>query len=275
MHRYDELEKRYYRNKIKKYLIFFISLIILSLSSYYAYKKFFTNEQKSAKIKVNFKKIINQTSQNKNEINKHYEETKHEINSTKKPSAVTNEINETKKTYKENNLTNKTSVKKEENKSEKKESLTPNLSFVVPEIKKDVPEISDKNKIQKKVSSVQNEKNLTKKTNKTVTIKIIPKIKEEPLNINDLIQSFKQYPQYDTAMAISNYYFEKKDYNNAKLWALKANNINPAKYKSWKMFAMILLKKNDKIQAKKVLKIYLDDYGDNDEIEKLLRSIDE
>jgi predicted Zn-dependent protease len=68
---------------------------------------------------------------------------------------------------------------------------------------------------------------------------------------------------------------EEKDYSNAKLWALKANNIDPSKYQSWKMFAFILLKKNDKIKARKILKVYLNDYGDNDEIYKLLRSLDE
>ena len=74
---------------------------------------------------------------------------------------------------------------------------------------------------------------------------------------------------------ISKYYFSHQDYNNAESWALKANNMDPSKYQSWKMFALILLKKHQKNKAKKVLSIYLDDYGNNEEIEKLLRSIDE
>jgi hypothetical protein len=41
------------------------------------------------------------------------------------------------------------------------------------------------------------------------------------------------------------------------------------------MFALILIKKKNKAKAKEVLNIYLNDYGYNDEINKLLRSLDE
>ena len=106
-------------------------------------------------------------------------------------------------------------------------------------------------------------------------MKVIPSIKEESVNVEKLISTFQKHPSYEVAMIISQYFFNKRDYKKAKIWALKANNIDPSKYQSWKMFATILIKKNDKINAKEVLKVYLNDYGDNDEIYKLLRSIDE
>jgi hypothetical protein len=61
----------------------------------------------------------------------------------------------------------------------------------------------------------------------------------------------------------------------AKLWALRANSINPDRFESWKIFAIILIKRNEKAKAKEVLQTYLNDYGQNEEIQKLLRSIDE
>ncbi|WP_024787894.1 hypothetical protein [Lebetimonas sp. JH369] len=106
-------------------------------------------------------------------------------------------------------------------------------------------------------------------------IKEKPLIIEEKVNINDLIKSYNQNPDYDIAIQISNLYLNKNMLDLAKLWALKANNLSPSKYESWKIFAIILLKKNQKQKAKEVLKTYLNDYGDNEKIEKLLRSIDE
>jgi len=241
MHRYEELEKLYYKKKFRKY--FLIATFVFAgagvLVYYYSSVSDKKAQEKIEEINQKLKVKFN-AAQKGNDKNI----------SVKKVAVV-------KKTEKKPVIRQKPVEEKK-----KSESLTPNLSFVIPKIKEDEP---------KKTAHV---------TKKTEEIKKEPKntisvIKEQSVNVKDLISSFKKEPKYDTAMVISKYYYNKKDYKNAKLWALKANSIDPSKYQSWKMFAMILIKKNDKIKAKEVLKIYLNDYGDNEEIYKLLRSIDE
>jgi len=250
MHRYDELEKLYYRRKIKKYFIIFLLFLIILSSLYYFQFYLSKKNQPEQDIKFNIKKI---TVNNKDNI----------ITVADKniSHAVKKEKNHITGLSKKINTVSKES-KKEVNASKKE---TPNLSFVLPRID---PE-SEKNETKK--NDVK--KPVIKKTQES-SVKL-PQIKEEKINIKELIASFNKEPRYDIAIVISKYYFDKNNLQNAKLWALKANSINPSKYQSWKMFAMILLKKNDKIKAKEVLKTYINDYGENKEVKKLLRSIDE
>jgi predicted Zn-dependent protease len=161
------------------------------------------------------------------------------------------------KTLKTNNTDNKKEV----------------LSFIVPKVNLNENNITTKQKKSESKVKKNDKKTLKKVIKKEIKEK--PLIIEEKVNINDLIKSYNQNPDYDIAIQISNLYLNKNMLDLAKLWALKANNLNPSKYESWKIFAIILLKKNQKQKAKEVLKTYLNDYGDNDEIEKLLRSIDE
>ncbi|GAB6073902.1 hypothetical protein [Nautilia lithotrophica] len=259
MHRYDELEKLYYKNKIKKYSLIIFLVILVIFIGWFFYQNYTSSKKtdKETKINIDFKKITNQTKSIKSNI------IKKDINLTSKENIKNNDQNKTK-------TTSKIDTSLEKNKTEKKESITPNLSFVIPEIK-------EENKTNKRIikKTQIKEKNRKIKEITKQNKQIIPTIKEEQINITELIKSFNKHPSYDTAIVISRYYYNNNELKNAKLWALKANNIDPAKYESWKMFALILLKKNDKIKAKEVLKIYLNDYGDNDEIYKLLRSIDE
>ena len=248
MHRYDELEKLYYKNKIKKYLIIFFLFILVLLFFFYLYK--LSNYEKktpnNTSLKIKEQKTANKNSDINTSVKVH-----HEVKNPLKKEKV-----------KENNLS-----KNKNNKIIKKEKSTsvPNFSFALPNIKY----VPQKQKQQNKPSKT---KTVGRQTQK---MKTFPVIKEENLNIVDVIQAFNKNPKYDTAILISKYFFNKKDYKNAKLWALKANNIDPSKPESWKIIAFILLKKNDKIKAREILKIYLNDYGDNEEINKLLRSIDE
>jgi len=254
MHRYEELEKLYYKNKIKKYLIAAVLTAAIAGGGFYYYK---TSIDRQVKKKI--EEVNKKLKKDAQKVKKH--------NLEKNVQTKTDHITDKNKTIKR--LKQERPHFKEVTRK-KEESLTPNLSFVIPKITKDEPV-----KVKPKPVKVKNKQAV--KENRPAEIKNQSGsiIKEESINVHQLISSFNKEPKYDTAMLISKYYFNNNDYKNAKLWALKANNINPAKFQSWKMFAMILLKKNDKIKAKEVLKIYLNDYGDNEEIYKLLRSIDE
>ncbi|WP_024790027.1 hypothetical protein [Lebetimonas sp. JH292] len=255
MHKYERLEKLYYKKKyVKIFFIFLFILIILLILIFFLKRN--KKPEKSPVFNINvLKKEENNTYGQKNITEK---------NLTNKKTVFYEKNLTLKKEKKDKNTTLKTN-----NTNTKKEVL----SFIVPKVNLNENNITTK---QKKTES-KVKKNDKKKLKNEIKAKIKekPLIIEEKANINDLIKSYNQNPDYDIAIQISNLYLNKNMLDLAKLWALKANNLNPSKYESWKIFAIILLKKNQKQKAKEVLKTYLNDYGDNDEIEKLLRSIDE
>jgi lipopolysaccharide export LptBFGC system permease protein LptF len=242
VHKYEMLEKLYYRKKFVKFLIIFVILILILL----ILKMTFFNRKN------------NKGFNNKNNVSNNIK-SKSEKNISK------------------NNIKN-IKIKKEINKSDcvlkikTENNLTddmPQINFILPKIK-----INDSIDNTKKEN---NKSNNQKKLKSEVKIKVKqePLIIEENVNVNSLIKNFKNNPSFDTAIQISQYYLNKNKFDLAKLWALKANSINPEKYESWKIFAIILLKKNKKEKAKEVLQTYLNDYGQNEDIQTLLRSINE
>jgi len=262
MHRYEELERLYYKKKKKQIALIFIA--ILSIGSAFLLISNFSNSERK-------RKIAN------NSIEKNVTNNIKQINNTSTSKVVVKTTNESKKHNQKKGDVKKiesmtfTVFKLNSNKVENNNSSTPKLAFILPDIKSKPKEIklSDKKQPISHPNIVENkDKEIKSETSNTF-------IKEKSADIKNLINTFKKAPSYDIAMMISKYYFARKDYDNAKLWALKANNMAPSKYQSWKMFALILLKKHQKNKAKNVLSIYLDDYGSNEEIEKLLRSIDE
>ena len=227
MHKYERLERYYYKKKIFKItLIVFVILSLIGISLFFL--------------------IHNKHKHTKN------------TNSTKKTTL---------KEVTKNSIEKK--AEKEKKTIKKKIKIVKNLdsniklSFILPSIKIEEPKKVKVPK-QKEVKSVK---------------KILPNNKnliiEEKIDIQDLINSFNQNPSYDVAIRISNYYLNHNNLALAKNWALKANNINPSKADSWKIFAIILIKQKNVQKAKEVLKIYLNDYGENPEIIKLLRSLND
>ncbi|GAX87294.1 conserved hypothetical protein [Lebetimonas natsushimae] len=253
MHKYEKLEKIYYRKKFLKFLIVFIISVIFILVGSKIFMLY--NYQQSNSYKKN------------NDNNSSKKKEKNIPTVTVKTAKVT-------KISKNNNF------KKEKNMTKNDNNITnkiPMISFVFPKIDiNNTKEIN--NEINKEVK-----KYIKKKINNQK--KMLPKIKEknkqkpliieENVKIDDLINTYNQKPSFDLAIQISQYYLNKNKLDLAKLWALKANSINPSRYESWKIFAIILLRKNKKEKAKEVLQTYLNDYGQNDDIQKLLRSINE
>ena len=237
MHKYERLEKIYYKKRYLK-IFFVISVFLVTVGI----GLFFKNTKKSEPVKktVSEKKVKKSIKKDLN------------VSENKKRVEIKKEIK-------------KKDVKKENNKIQTE--VKSSLSFTLPLIK------IDENKRPNKPKKNLNVKNNTK-IKKTLSPKK-PLIIEEKMNIKDLINSFNQNPDYETAIQISNYYLNKNKFDLAKLWALKANNINPSKADSWKIFAIILIKQKKLNKAKEVLNIYLNDYGENPEIKKLLRSINE
>jgi len=241
MHKYEELEKLYYKRKYTKYFI--VSMIVIfSIVCLFFIKSYDQNEKKI--IKNDKVKTIQKTDNSEKKV-------KQTIKATKKI---------------EDNITQK--IVKKEIKSEnrvKKLVLYPifpdiDTNNTAEEIK---PKIKSQSKIQVEEKSIQ-------KDDTKHSLKIVVKSVK---TTTDLIHVFEKSPTYENAIKISKIYFERKNYQKAVEWAKKANKIDPEDYESWYVFAKSLIKLEEKDKAKKVLIAYLKTYGPDKNIEELLRSI--
>jgi len=236
MHRYEELEKLYYKKIFLKIFFYFIFFILFIGGVIFLFKNIhlFKNNKlkKVSKIKIEKKRDINKTINKKNSKN------------NVKPKKIKQKNNE------KNN--------------QKLKFILPNINLIKePKIVKK----ENENNVSKE-NNISKIKNIKKEKNKQIKkISII----ENNANINVLVKEYKQNKNYDVAMTIAKIYFEKNDLKQAQIWALNANSLNPSKPDSWLLFADILIKQNKLKKAKELLKAYIDSYGNNDIIEKKLK----
>ena len=142
-----------------------------------------------------------------------------------------------------------------------------------------LPDLSSEEKKDKNVSATQNlVKPKSKEINVTKPKAVKPKasfpvITSKSVTLNALIKSYESFPTLQKAIQIAEIYLQKNSLKEAQKWALKANDIDPSNYKSWIIFAKILIKEGKIKNAKKILNTYIENYGNNDQIDKFLRSI--
>jgi hypothetical protein len=264
MHRYDLLEKEYYKRKIIKFFLLGLVGVLGILGLIFSIS---TNKKK--KLKIDDLNIDVNTTVNLVEINK----SKFDIN---KSEFETNKKEFEKEPIKEIFLLPEVNFSKSDLQKllSSDSAKVRKLSFLMP--KEYLP---FKFFIMYKLSKLEENKTKTKekviKPKKEVIITPkYPLIKEEKIDDKYLLNKFNSSPTFDNAILLSTYYFNKNNLQKAKEWALKANSINSENYQSWEMFAKILLRKNQKEKAKRVLKAYIQNYGYNENIENLLRSIE-
>ena len=232
MHRYEELEKRYYRKKYLKISIYtiFVLLIIVAVYILYYPKYHHIDKQKQSP-----KKELNKTKKIPQKIKKQNKTPKQPPKPKPKPKPMPIQ-------------------------SPKKLTLYP----IYPEIDNNITKSTQSpkqkpNKIVDKVDKVEKHNTII--------------IKSKPATLNSLIESFNTAPEYEKAIKVTKLYFDKEKYEEAIQWAKKANKLKPEDYESWYIFAESLIKLGKIQKAKKVLIAYIDAYGPNKKIEKLLRSI--
>lgn len=258
MYNYDQLEKLYYKRKRKKYFIYFSILFILIIIVYFFYyvnnkiykdKKHITN---------NIKSEINISKKNVNII-----KSEHNLSKIKHNSIVKSEMNITKKV--EKNVTKSDiNLTKKSNKISKL-SLNP----MIPDVDIISIKVSEKNK-----NSIMSytAHNITKPL-KIKEPKIVIKVSKSKYSLKELLNNYKLFPEYETAIKIANIYFSQKKYDKCIEWAKKANNINPEDAESWLLYSKSLVKLGKNKEAKQLLDSYLKIYGSNQQIEKYVRSI--
>ena len=117
---------------------------------------------------------------------------------------------------------------------------------------------------QEKVVSKQDKKtpNTTQHSN--------PILKVQNTNIQQLQKKFSQAPNYDIAMIIAHSYYKERDFNNAMIWAKKANRLDKSDAESWIIYARSFYALHQEDKARKLLHIYLQ-YENSEEVDKLLK----
>jgi tetratricopeptide (TPR) repeat protein len=233
MHRYEELEKLYYRKKYTKYFFIFISL--LSITGVVFYILYFQPKPLEKQIKKPEIKPISKI------------ETK-EKNKTKIVK-----VKEIKTEQPKKNVVKKTKPKETIKKPKIIEKLELNPIFPIIDI--------NHTKIKKEI----------KKIKQPPKIKI--EIKSAKQTLNTLIYLYNKSPNYKRAIKIAKIYLNKQNYKKSIKWAKEANKLMPEKYESWYIFAKSLIKLGKTKKAKDVLIAYLDNYGADKHIEELLRSL--
>jgi len=118
----------------------------------------------------------------------------------------------------------------------------------------------------------------TNKTKKPTIIKVAKKtqLNEDKLLKKNSLKTFmileKKKPTYKTAMDLSRFYYQNKDYKKAAKWAVVASNREPKHDEAWLIYAKSKIKLGQKGMAKKALKIYLLKYRSR-EVSNLLNSL--
>ena len=231
MHRYEELEKIYYRKKIIKISLLSFVLVIFFIIGFY---------------------IFNLSKAKKKE--------KKEYNLSK--------ITKIKKI--------KTNFKILKVKTNKKVNFDSNISlkFILPTINNPIKPKKTNDVVRKK-PAFKIKSNIKKENKESNYHKNSIKIIEKKADIKTLIRQYNLSPNYDLAIEIAKYFYKQNNLKEAQKWVLNANNLDATKPDSWLLFSDILLKEGKKDKAKKVLSVYIDDYGNNDKIIKKLRSLNE
>jgi tetratricopeptide (TPR) repeat protein len=94
---------------------------------------------------------------------------------------------------------------------------------------------------------------------------------KEVQDLDALVRQYEKYPRYVTALKIARLYYEKKDYENAALWARKANLIDRDDEEAWVLYAKSEYALGNRERAKRILRLYLD-YRDSVKARTLLLS---
>jgi len=258
MHRYEELEKIYYRKKylkIFKNMLFFILIVLIGGYIYFSQKH--TNNQVT--------NIENNKTTEKNVI-KEINKTENNITTEMKDNNSTKEDNTT--FVDKNNTLSKTIDKIEINKTK---TFQPIKKLTLYPIFPDITNVKPEKKSVKPKKTIKHTKPKKEINTTKPEIKII--IKTEKQTIDSLIKLYNIEPTYDKAMKIAYLYYDKQDYENTIKWLKIANRIDPENDESWYLFAKSLLQLGNRKKAKEVLIVYLNTYGTSEKIEKLLRSI--
>lgn len=217
-------------------------------------------QNETIQIKKDEQKIINQTPKNQIQKNENISQNQVPINTTSNLHA-----NETKQK-------NKQEVK-QETKQEKKQNeilkyYPPSKKTFKPKEAIKEPSVVDSLYANNVEPVFLDEKVKEQNTKKTSSILSVNTTKASPLS--DLLDEFNKTPVYENALALANMYYNKKDYEEATLWAKKANKLDNEQEEAWILFAKSKYMQGQKKEAISVLRLFLN-YKSSNQAQQLLK----
>ncbi len=247
-----ELEKKWFKYKIKqKSKLFFLLLLLVLVSSFVTYKIYFTQQ-----IKPTTKTI---TKQDKKEVILEVNNSIKKLPMQEYNSTIVTKIQKTKKILEPKLLTESNNSKpynfkliktKQENGLFSSNGfLTLNLPFQI-----NKKTIVKEEEIVQPIREIQKNDTISLSKNKKPNISIDMK---EVDTISYLKDKYYSTSSIVFALMLSEEYYYEKDYKNTLKWALTANDIDSQNTKSWYWFAKAKLKLNQKEDALRALKAYL------------------
>jgi len=79
--------------------------------------------------------------------------------------------------------------------------------------------------------------------------------------VKQIEERFHVARDYDDAIYLAKYYYQKRRYKKAEYWAMQANTIDSTQEESWMIFAKAKAKRGRRAEALKVLQAYYDRSG--------------
>ena len=114
------------------------------------------------------------------------------------------------------------------------------------------------------------EKDLGKKTNKKLALKIIKSSDESAYK--DVEKRFNGVHNSDDSLFLARVYYKQKKYNKAEFWALQTNKVNANIHESWMILVKSKNKQGDTKKAIEILTNYLK-YSNSSEAKNLLQQL--
>ena len=161
-----------------------------------------------------------------------------------------------------------TPIKETDVNKSKKESVEQNKTI----IKNEVNETNETNETKK-------EEPIIKKIRPQKPHKKVPKAKKSALKVTtqgkslyQLLENQAQSQSYSSTIAIANYYYSQKKYQETVKWAIEASKKNKTKVRPWILYAKSKKAQGKKEIAKKALSLFLKRHQ-SQEAQELLNSL--
>ena len=159
------------------------------------------------------------------------------------------------------------------------------LDFSTPikqtDVNKSKKESVEQNKtiIKNEVNETKKEEPIIKKIRPKKPHKKVPKAKKSALKVTtqgkslyQLLENQAQSQSYSSTIAIANYYYSQKKYQETVKWAIEASKKNKTKVRPWILYAKSKKAQGKKEIAKKALSLFLKRHQ-SQEAQELLNSL--
>ncbi|MGM0624056.1 MAG: hypothetical protein ACQESH_08585 [Campylobacterota bacterium] len=261
MHEIIELEKRWLKYKLKKYLWVFVLLLLLlvAILGYFMKNLFVGDPQKSVQ-QIPQHKNIATPAQDTNTTDGVLEKQKQNLDS-----------NESNRSLKQQPAAALERASSDQKQKRKRVFLTPHEPVIEQrQMQKSTPAQppEQQKKPEQPAQQAPQEEKIDVGTEKNMSFTK----SEKSFDIKDVARKFEQSGDLKYAKTLANYYYDEGNYNRSSKWAYTMNQLDPSDEEGWLLFAKSLHMLGKKEDSIKVLRSYLRHY-DSQNARKLLKDI--